>query len=153
MQKPLIATALLLLSLILTTACAQIRPVPAAFEPRDYRSITYEELLHPEKTGLKDHEKVKVDAYFWQYLNYDPAIVRNYLTRIRHPLAWRKLEFFALYGEQDMKGYYDLAALDEALRPRYPLSRLDRVTVYGELDSLGWGYYLHVHHLEKITDE
>ncbi len=146
------ALALFLAGLTLA-ACADIRPVPATLNPEEYTAISYERLLKPDAT-LRDGDKVRVEAYFWQYLDYDPALVRNYLTMARHPIAWPKLDWFALYGSEDMKGYYDRATIDAALRPRYPLHRLDHVMVYGELDSLGaGGYYLHVHHIDSITED
>jgi hypothetical protein len=153
MKRSLSATLLLLLGLILSAACAEIRPVPATLDPQAYTPITYEQLRDPARANLQAHQKVKVDAYFWEFLTYDPAMVRHWLALARHPRSWSKLQWFALYGEEDMKGYYDRAALDAAQRPRYPLNRLDHITVYGELDSLGYGYYLHVHHIERIVED
>ena len=139
--------------IILLSACGEVRPLPAVIEPQNYTLITYEQLQNPGPPGLQAGQKVKVPAYFWEFLSYEPAMVRYYLTLARHPISWYKLQWFALYGTPDMKGYYDLAALAPAQRKLYSLKRLDHVMVYGELASLGSGLYLHVHHLEKMAED
>ena len=63
--------------LMLAGACGELRPVPEGFEAPAYKPIDYQDLLDPAKAGLKDGDLVRVKAYFWQYLNYDPAMVRN----------------------------------------------------------------------------
>jgi len=139
--------------LFLGGGCGQLRPFPATLEPQDYAPIAYQDLLAPGPAGLQAGQKVKVPAYFWQFLTYDPAMVRNYLTLPRYPLRWYKLQWFATYGSQEMKGYYDLAALNEAQLHLYKLNRLDHIMLYGELSSLTPGLYLQVHHIEKIEEE
>jgi hypothetical protein len=138
---------------LLAWGCGRVLPLPASIEPQDYREITYDQLLHPDTGGLKAGDKVKVPAYFWQYVDYDPDMVRDYLNLMRHPLSWPKLKWFALYGSPELKGYYDRAALDKDREKLYPVHRLEPVMVYGQLSPLGPGLYLHVHHLEKIAED
>lgn len=145
--------ALFSVGLLLVGGCGQLRPLPATFEPQDYAPITYQELLTGGQAGLQAGQKIKVPAYFWQFLTYDPAMVRNYLTLPRYPLRWYKLQWFATYGSPEMKGYYDLAAMDEAQLRLFKLKRLDHMMIYGELSSLTPGLYLRVHHIEKIEED
>ncbi len=140
-------------SLALLCACGELRPAPATFEPQAYTPIEYQALLNPGPAGLRDGRLVKVKAYFWQFLSYDPAMVPNYLTLARHPAGWLQLRWFALYGSEEMKGYYDLAALDESRLHLYRLKRLEPVMVYGKFCRLTPCYYLHVHHIEKIVED
>jgi hypothetical protein len=134
-------------------ACGELRPHPAAFESRDYTPIAYQDLLAPGPTALQAGQKVRVQAYFWQYLDYDPAMVRNYLTLLRYPVKWYQLRWFATYGTADLTGYFDLAAVTPEQADRYKLKRLDPVMLYGELARLGPGFYLQVFHIEPIAEE
>jgi hypothetical protein len=152
LRSGLVATILLAWAL-LALGCGEVRPLPQAIEPQDYTEITYNRLLDPGAAGLGAGRKIKVSAYFWQFLDYDPDMVRDYLNLAHHPLRWLRLQWFALYGSPDMRGYYDRAALDKDRAKLYPLHRLDPVMVYGELSDLGPGLYLHVHHLEKIEED
>ena len=136
-----------------TVACGELRPHPAAFDPQAYTPIAYRDLLAPGPAGLHAGQKVRVQAYFWQYLNYDPAIVRNYLTLFRYPVRWYRLQWFSTYDTADLTGYYDLAALTPEQVEQYKLKRLDHVLLYGELASLGPGLFLQVFHIEKITED
>ncbi len=145
--------ALLAGLLLLLAACGQLPPLPAQFESDSYAPITYEELLAPKAANLQAGQKIKVPAYYWQYLTYDPAIVRNYLDMLRYPLTWPRLRWFATYGTPDLRGYYELAALDPSLKKGFKLQRLDHVMIYGELASLGPGLYLRVHHVAKIQED
>jgi len=147
-----LAGALLALSL-LTWGCGQVRPLSGTLAPQEYQEITYDQLLHPGAAGLQAGQKVKVPAYFWQFVDYDPDMVRDYLNLARHPLSWSKLKWFALYGSPEMRGYYDRAALDADRVSLYPVRRLEPVMVYGELSALGPGLYLHVYHREKIEEQ
>ena len=139
--------------LALVSSCAELRPLPAATEPQAYTPIDYQALLHPRQAGLQDGQLVRVQAYFWQFLDYDPDMVRNYLGLVRHPLGWPRLHWFALYGSEEMQGYYDLAALDASRLHFYQLHRLEPIMIYGQLSSLGPGYYLQVHHLDKLGQD
>jgi hypothetical protein len=134
-------------------ACGELRPPPAAFDPQVYTPIEYQDLLTPRPAGLHAGQKVRVKAYFWQYVDYDPAMVRNYLTLPRYPIRWYRLRWFATYGTPDLTGYYDLAAISPEQAEHYKLQRLDPVWLYGELSSLGLGLYLQVFYIEKIAED
>jgi hypothetical protein len=150
---PTVWLGLLLLSALLGLgACGQLRPRPAAFDPQTYTPIKYQDLLAPGQAGLHAGQKIQVKAYFWQYVNYDPAMLWNYLTLPRYPIRWYQLRWFATYGTAAMTGYYDLAALTPAQAEEYKLKRLEPVRLYGELSQLGPGLYLQVFHIEKIAD-
>jgi hypothetical protein len=134
-------------------ACGQLPPLPAQVELESYAPITYQELIDSKAAKLQAGQKVKVPAYFWEYLTYDPAMVRNYLDMLRYPLSWPRLEWFATYGTSDMQGYFDLAALDPSLVKPKETRRLDHIMIYGELASLGPGLYLRVHRIERIEED
>ena len=123
------------------------------FDPGAYKPIDYQELLEPDLAGLHAGEKIRVKAYFWQYVNYDPALARNYLTLLRYPIRWYRLRWFALYRTDDLKGYYDLAAMTPEVADRYKLQRLEPVLLYGELSQLGMGLFFQVFHVERITGD
>jgi hypothetical protein len=144
---------LLLCGLFGFTACGEIRPHPATFDPRAYTPITYRDLLAPGPAGLQAGQRVRVQAYFWQYLNYDPAMVRNYLTLLRYPVKWYRLQWFSTYDTADLTGYYDLAAVTPEQAKEYKLNRLDPIMLYGELARLGPNFYLQVFHIEKIVQD
>ena len=144
--------ALLAGCLILASACGELRPVPEGFEAPAYKPIDYPELLNPARAGLQAGDLVRVKAYYWQYLTYDPAMVRNYLTLPRYPIRWYQMRWFALYGSERMEGYYDLAALSPEQAEEYKLKRLDPILIYGELSRLSPGVFLRVHHIEKIEE-
>jgi hypothetical protein len=142
-----------LCSLLGFSACGELRPHPAAFDPQAYTPIAYRDLLAPGPAGLQAGQQVRVRAYFWQFLEYDPAMVRNYLTLVRYPVRWYQLKWFATYDTADLTGYYDLAAIAPEQAERYKLKRLDPVMLYGELARLGPGLYLQVFHIEPITED
>jgi hypothetical protein len=148
--KPGWCGLVLLGCLALICACGELRPVPATFEPQDYTFIEYQDLLHPRRAGLHAGQKIRLKAFFWEYLTYDPALVENYLTLPRYPIRWYQLRWFATYGTEAMTGYYDLAALSPEQAQQYHLTRMEPIVIYGELSPLGQGLYLRVHHLEKI---
>jgi hypothetical protein len=135
-------------------ACAQVPPVPSGFAPQAYKPVTYEQLLAAGPAGLRAGEKIRVPAYFWQLLTYDPAMVRNYLALAQHPLTWFRLEWFATYGTPDMKGYFDLAAMQPEQRRAFRLKRMEHIMIYGEMASMGGGLlYLEVHHIDRIESD
>jgi hypothetical protein len=144
---------MLLCGLFGLSACGELRPHPAAFDPQAYTPIAYRDLLAPGPAGLQAGQKVRVRAFFWQYLDYDPAIVRNYLTLLRYPLRWYRLQWFSTYDTAELTGYYDLAAVTPEQAEAYKLRRLDPVMLYGELARLGPGFYLQVFHIEPITPD
>lgn len=138
--------------LVIVSACGELRPVPE-FEAQAYKTIAYQDLLDPAKAGLQAGDLIRVKAYFWQYLSYDPAMVRNYLTLPRYPIRWFQLRWFAIYDSERMEGYYDLAAMSREQEEKYKaIKRLDPVLIYGELLPLKPGLFLRVHHLEKIEE-
>lgn len=141
---------LVLCGLLGAAGCGRLRPHPATFDPNSYKPITYQDLLAPDEAGLQAGEKVRVKAYFWQYVDYDPAMVRNYLTLLRYPIRWYRLRWFALYRTDDFRGYYDLAAMTPEVAARYKLTRLEPVMLYGEFSQLGTGLFFQVFHVEKL---
>ncbi len=144
---------ILTVCLVWVSACGELRPVPAPIEPEAYKPIEYQDLLHPSQAGLQAGELIRVKAYFWQYLTYDPAMVRNYLTLPRYPIRWYTLRWFAVYGSERLEGYYDRAALSPEQAEKYKdIKRLDPILIYGELSPLKPGVFLQVHHLEKIEE-
>lgn len=153
MREIPILAALLAVGLLLFSACGEVRPLPATIDPGAYTPISYQQLLAPGQAGLTAGQRVRVPAYFWEFLTYDPAMVKNYLTLARHPLSWSRLSWFAIYDSREFKGYFDLAALDADRLHLYPLKRFDSIVLYGELAALGGGLYLHVHHLEKMEED
>ncbi len=145
--------ALLAGGLLGLAACGELRPVPEPIEEQAYKPIGYQDLLDPSLAGLKAGDLIRVKAYFWQYLTYDPAMVRNYLTLPRYPIKWYQLRWFAVYGSERMAGYYDLAAMSPEQAEKYKnIRRMDPVLIYGELSPLKPGVFLQVHHLEKIEE-
>ena len=139
-------------ALLTLGACGQLRTRPPAFDPQTYTPIKYQDLLAARQAGLHAGQKVQVKAYFWQYLNYDPAMLWNYLTLPRYPIRWYQLRWFATYGTDEMTGYYDLAALSPEQAAHYQLRRLDPVRLYGELSKVGPCLYLQVFYIEKLED-
>jgi len=147
---------LLLMGLILglVWGCGYIRPAPEGLNPEDYTPITYEQLQAPRRAGLTPGQKVRVDGYFWQFLEYDPVMVRNYLTLTRQPLAWSRLHWASLYDVPQMRGYYDRLALTREQKRDWRLKRLEHVRVYGELTPLGLGVlYLQAHQVDRLDQE
>lgn len=146
--------AVVLAGLVLAVAaCGKLPPLPAHFQAESYTPISYQELVALRASKLQAGQKVKVPAYFWQYLDYDPAMLRNYADMLRYPLKWYHLEWFATYGTSDMQGYYDRAALAPSLVLAFKPRRLDHIMIYGEMASLGPGLYLRVHRIERIEED
>lgn len=145
---------LLVLLAGLAWGCGHIRPVPEGFNPEEYDSVTIPQLQEPRKAGLASGQKVRVEGYFWQYLDYDPAMAANYATMVTHPLAWSRLRWASLYEQPQMRGYYDRLALTRRQQRDWPLKRLEKVRVYGQLAPLGFGVlYLQAHYLERLDAE
>lgn len=145
---------LLFLLLGLAPGCGHIPPAPEGLNPEDYTPITYEQLLAPRQAGLASGQKVRVEGYFWQYLEYDPAMLANYLTLARQPLAWSRLRWASLYDTPQMRGYYDLLALTREQKRDWRLKRLEHVRIYGELTPLGLGrLYLKAHQVDRLDQK
>lgn len=131
--------------------CGHIRPVPEGFNPEKYTLVTIDQLRAPRKAGLAPGKKVCVEGYFWQYLDYDPVMVANYLTLARQPLAWSRLRWASLYQQPQMRSYYDRWALTREQQQDWRLKRMEPLRVYGQLAALGFGVlYLQTHHLERL---
>ncbi|MFP3868483.1 MAG: hypothetical protein ACLFUU_10010 [Desulfobacteraceae bacterium] len=138
-----------LIVVALGTSCGQVRPVPESWAAAEYRPITLSQ-LKSGSPALSAGQQVRCQAYFWQFLEYDPAPGFYYLNQLRHPLSWRDLQWFAIYGSPEMRDYFDRAAMDAAQQRTYQLHRLDAIILYGELVPLGGGqHYLRVHHIQK----
>ena len=141
----------LVLLVELGQGCGYIRPVPEGWNPEDYTPITYEQILAPRKAGLTPGQKVSVAGYFWQYLDYDPFMMSNYLTLARQPRAWSRLRWASLYHTPQMQGYCDRLALTREQQQDWQLRRLEHVRVFGQLAPLGMGVlYLQVHHIARL---
>lgn len=141
-----------LISILLCGCC--YRPVSARWEPGTYRPASVKDLLEPKQAGLASGEKVRVEAYFWEFLSYDPAMVHNYLTLLRHPISWPCLEWFSVYGTAQMREFFDRVAMDREQRRASDLKRLDHVAIYGELASMGGDLlYLRVNRVQKLEEE
>lgn len=139
----------LLLGILFLTACGSMRPIPAEFNPGDYTPINYEQLRHD--SSLRAGDLVRVEAFFWQFLTYDPAPKHYYANQLRYPRRWGDLEWFALYEKADMTGYYDRGAMSHLQRLQFDPKRLDHLILYGEMVHLdGSKLYLLVHHLEHF---
>jgi hypothetical protein len=148
-----VLAGLLVLLAGLACGCGQIRSVPRAFNPEDYTPVTIDQLQSPRRAGLASGQKVSVEGFFWQYLEYDPAIVANYATMASHPVAWSRLRWAALYQQPQMRGYYDRLALTREQQQDWPFRRLEHVRLYGQLTPLGFGVlYLQAQHLERLED-
>lgn len=153
-SRPWLWLALMLLLAGISLGCGHIRPVPEGFNSEHYTAVTIEQLQTPRRAGLVSGQKVMVEGFFWQYLEYDPRMAANYLTMVRQPLAWSRLRWAALYHTSSMRGYYDRLALTRSQKEDWDLKRLEQVRVFGQLAPLGFGtLYLQVHHLERLEVE
>ncbi|OPX20669.1 MAG: hypothetical protein BZ151_02670 [Desulfobacca sp. 4484_104] len=134
-------------------SCGQMRPPPPTWVAGDYTPIEFSQLQSASPDLAAGH-KISCRAYFWQFLEYDPAPGYYYFNQLRHPLSWGDLEWFALYGSPDMQNYFDRAAMDEAQQRAYQLRRMDPIILYGELVPLGGRQvYLRVHHIQQDEPE
>jgi hypothetical protein len=150
-SRPFLLMALVLLLAGGHVGCGHIRPAPEGFNPEQYTPVTIEQLQAPRPGGLASGQKVRVEGFFWEYLEYDPRMVANYLTMARQPLAWSRLRWAALYRTSSMRGYYNRLALTRSQKGRWDLKRLEPVRVFGQLAPLGFGtLYLQVHHIEPL---
>ena len=139
----------LLFGILPLTACGSMKPVPAEFTPTAYTPINFDQLLHD--SSLQAGELVRVEAFFWQFLTYDPAPEYYYFNQLHYPRHWGDLEWFALYEKADMKGYYDRGAMSHMQRLQFDPKRLDHLIIYGEMVPMGGSkLYLLVHRLEHV---
>jgi hypothetical protein len=138
-----------LFGILLLTACGSMKPIPAEFNPTAYTPINFDQLGHD--ASLHNGDLVRVEAFFWQFLTYDPAPKYYYFNQMQYPRRWGDLEWFALYEKADMKGYYDRSAMSHGQRLQFNPKRLDNLIIYGEMVPLGGSkLYLLVHHLEYV---
>jgi hypothetical protein len=140
----------LIFGILSLTACGNLRPVPAEFSAADYTPIDFE-LLVRDSPSLRPGELVRCQAFFWQFLTHDPAPQYYYFNQLRYPLRWVELEWFALYQNVDMTGYFDRGVMSQAQSLEFKPQRLDHLIIYGELVPMGGNkFYLLVHHLERF---
>jgi hypothetical protein len=141
----------LVLGILSLTACGSMRPVPASFNQADYTPIDFD-LLRRDSSSLHAGDLIRCQAFFWQFLTYDPAPGFYYLNQLRYPSSWGDLEWFALYKDTDMQGYYDRGAMSHHQWLEFNPKRLEPIIIYGELVTMGGSkLYLLVHHLERLV--
>lgn len=130
-------------------ACGRVANPPAAFDPATYTPIDTSLLLTGAPAGLQPGQRVSFRCYFWEFLSYDPGIRYYYFNLLRYPQQWGALEWFAVYRDATMTGYFDRLAMSYAQRLTFRPKRLDPLIIYGELLPFGGrDLYLLVHHLE-----
>lgn len=147
------AVLILLVTLLsgLAAGCRHLPPAPEGFNPEDYKAVTLEQLREPHKAGLAKGQLVSVNAYFWQYLEYDPFMTAQYLAVMRHPLTESQRRWASLYNSPQLQGYYDRLVLTREQRRDLDLKRLEHVRVFGQLTNLGFGiFYLQAHHVDRL---
>ena len=141
----------LMFAIVILTGCGSIKPVPADFNPADYTPVDLELLLVPQSPSLRAGQLVSFQAFFWEFLSYDPAPQYYYTNYVRYPGSWGDLEWFALYKNADMQGYYDRGAMSYQQRLEFNPKRLEPIIIYGEVVTMGGSkLYLLVHHLERL---
>jgi len=134
----------------LVASCGQMRPVPPQWSAQEYTPIEFEALQAGTTPPLAANQLVQCRAYFWQFLNYDPAPFCYYANQLRYPLSWGSLEWCAVYKTQQMQGYFDKVVMDGSQQREFDLKRLDPIILYGEVVPLGGKQvYLRVHHIAK----
>lgn len=115
--------------------------------------MTIEQLQAPRAAGLVKGQKVRVEGYFWQYLDYNPFMVPEYLELVRRPLAASRRRWAALYATSRMQGYYDRLALTPEQQRDWPVRRLEHVRIYGDLAQLPFGLlYLRAWYMQPLDE-
>jgi hypothetical protein len=146
----------LLLTLLpgLGSGCRHAPPPAGTFHPGDYTPVTIEQLQAPQKAGLLPGQKVSLEGYFWQYLEYDPYPVPKYLALARHPVAESRWNWASLYSSPQMQGYFDRLALSGGDQRALDLKRLEHVRIYGRLAHLPFGIlYVQAQHVDRLDEE
>jgi hypothetical protein len=146
----------LLLALLpgLGSSCRHAPPANGVFHPGEYKPVTIEQLQAPQKAGLLPGQKVSVEGFFWQYLEYDPFPVPKYLALARHPVAESRWRWASLYNSPQMQGYFDRLALSGGERAELDLKRLEHVRIYGRLAHLPFGIlYVQAQHVDRLDEE
>jgi hypothetical protein len=145
---------LLLLLPGMAASCGHRPATPRVFHPGEYTPVTLEQLRAPRQAGLALGQKVSVEGYFWQYLEYDPFTVPQYLALARRPLAQSRWRWASLYGSPQMQGYFDRLALSREQRRELDLKRLEHVRIYGRLAHLPFGIlYLQAQQVDRLEAE
>jgi|YelNatPaOPRAMG01_1025707.scaffolds.fasta_scaffold16253_3 hypothetical protein len=138
----------------LESGCRHTPPATGAFNPQEYAPVTLEQLQAPRVAGLLPGQKVSVSGYFWQYLEYDPFAVPEYLALIRRPLLASRWRWASLYSSPRMTGYFDRLAVSRGEQRELNLKRLERVRIYGRLAHLPFGIlYLQAVHVERLDKD
>lgn len=146
-----ILAAALVFTLLGTGGCGRIDRVPAVLEAESYEEVSFSQLRDSREAERLRGRRVKFAAFFWQYLHYDPAILRNYAMLAGHPISWWDLKWASVYETPQMQGFYDRLALDGELQGRLKLKRLDRLLIFGEVAPMGPGLtYVRLHRVEKL---
>lgn len=131
--------------------CRHLPPAPDGFNPEDYTPVTPAQLREPHKAGLVRGQRVSVEGYFWQYLEYDPFMGAQYLATLRRPLAESQKRWAALYESAQMQGYCNRLVLTREQKRDWDLKRLEHVRIYGQMASLGFGIlYLQAHQVDRL---
>jgi hypothetical protein len=155
--RPLIRVIWVLLFLLLPgleAGCRHAQPVTGVFNPREYTPVTIEQLQAPKQSGLLPGQKVSVEGFFWQYLEYDPFAVPEYLALVRRPLLESRWRWASLYASPQLQGYFDRLALSRKGLRELDLKRLEHVRIYGRLAHLPFGIlYLQAQHVERLDEE
>lgn len=145
---------LLGLGLLLLLACGRVGNPPEVFERDSYTAVDPAWLANPGQHSLQAGHRIFFRAYFWEFLSYDPCVRYYYFNQLRYPCRWGALEWFAVYRQPTMTGYFDRLAMTYAQRLAFQPKRLDPVLIYGELLPFGGQrLYLMVHHLEPAPEE
>jgi len=135
----------------LSMGCRHLAPAPEGFNPEDYTPVTSAQLQEPHKAGLARGQRVSVEGYFWQFLEYDPFMGAQYLATLVRPLTESHQRWAALYESAQMQGYWDRLVLTRQQQREWDLRRLEHVRIYGQMANLGFGIlYLQAHHLDRL---
>lgn len=142
--------AALLVTVALTMGCGRLGQVPAHVMPDDYQEVSLAHLRDPAARALVG-QKVRFQAFFWEYVTYDPAMLSNYALMLRHPRGWWDLRWASLYASPRMQGFYDRLALDVKQQTRFKPRRLTRLMIYGEVLPLGSRLtYVRLHEAQEL---
>jgi hypothetical protein len=151
-KKAGLAVLLFVLLFGLAGGCRHLPTTPEGINPEDYTPVSLDQLREPHRAGLAEGQRVRVDGFFWQYLEYDPFMAARYLAMARHPREQGSRRWAALYGSSQMRDYYDRLVLTWDQQQDMHLRRLEGVRVYGQLTSLGFGIlYLQAHQVDRLA--
>ncbi len=141
----------LLLILTLTAGCGRLGQVPPRFLPEEYQEVSLGQLRDHAAARALSGRRVRFQAYFWEYLAYDPAMLSNYALLARHPRSWWNLRWASLYESPRLQGFYDRLAVDVGQQTRLKPRRLTRLLIYGEVLPLGARLtYVRLHRAEEL---